>query len=258
MTHRRQGRPAPSQVPHRRAMPTRPPGAHGWASADPSFVAVTSASAPSFRRRRPTSTRNRARCDSSATLPPNAQTTSVSLDTSPGHASPSAREGKQDWTPCERDHRACVTHDMTARVHDEGLRCQQLFDVREQEESLPAVRNQACRRRVEDDGCPFDVRHQRRNTCVPREPLGPSERSSRCFRSESPHRDSRHHQLMRGPRRGRQRGGVELRERTLGLVEVPDQEQAPDLEIPRMRGVCAIAVLFQRRARRVSALDRPR
>ncbi len=61
------------------------------ASAKPRFVALTSASVRSTVRSRPTSTRNRARCDSSTSFDPNARATSVSLGTSPGHASPSAR-----------------------------------------------------------------------------------------------------------------------------------------------------------------------
>src|SRR5919198_2244739 len=51
--------------------------------------------------------------------------------------------------------------------------------------------------------------------------------------------------------------GVELGKRTLGLVDAPDQEEAPDLEVPRMRGVYAVAVLFERRPRPVERLRRP-
>ena len=87
--------------------------------------------------------------------------------------------------------------------------------------------------------------------------LGPSERSARRLRPEAPHRDPRDHQLVGGPRRGREGRGVELGERALGLVEAPDQEEAPDLEIPRMRGVHPVAVRFERRPRRVERLRRP-
>src|ERR671910_432314 len=66
-------------------------------------------------------------------------------------------------------------------------------------------------------------------------------RGARRLRPEAPHRDPRDHQLVGGPRRGREGRGVELSERTLGLVEAPDQEEAPDLEIPRMRGVHPVA-----------------
>ena len=50
---------------------------------------------------------------------------------------------------------------------------------------------------------------------------------------------------------------MELGERTLGLVDAPDQEEAPDLEIPRVRGVDPVAVRFERRPRRVERLRRP-
>ena len=43
----------------------------------------------------------------------------------------------------------------------------------------------------------------------------------------------------------------------LGLVEAADQEQAPDLEIARVRGIDAVAVRFERRPRRVERLRRP-
>jgi hypothetical protein len=60
-----------------------------------------------------------------------------------------------------------------------------------------------------------------------------------------------------GPRRGREGRRVEVGELTFGRVEAPDQEEAPDLEIPRMRGVHPVAVLFERRPRRVERLRRP-
>src|ERR1700675_2519069 len=62
---------------------------------------------------------------------------------------------------------------------------------------------------------------------------------------------------MGGPRRGREGRGVELGERTLRLVEAPDQEETPDREIPRMRGIYAVAVRFERRPRYVERLRRP-
>jgi hypothetical protein len=92
---------------------------------------------------------------------------------------------------------------------------------------------------------------------VARGALGPSERSARRLRPEASHRDPRNDQLVGRPRRGREGRGVELGEPTLGLVETPDQEEAPDLKIPRMRGVHPVAVLFERRPRCVECLRRP-
>ena len=168
-----------------------------------------------------------------------------------------ACEREQHRTPCERDHRACVTHDMAARVHDERPRRQQRFNILEQEESLVATRNQARRGRVQDEGCAFDLRRQRRDICGARGALGPSERRARRLRPKASHRDPRNDQLVGGPRRGREGRRVELGERKLGLVEAPDQEEAPDLEMPRMRGVHPVAVLFERRPRCVERLRRP-
>ena len=86
---------------------------------------------------------------------------------------------------------------------------------------------------------------------------GPNERSARRLRPEASHCDPRDDQLVGGPRRGREGRGVEPGEFTLGLVEAADQEEAPDLEIPRMGGVHPVAVLFQRRPRGVERLRRP-
>ena len=62
---------------------------------------------------------------------------------------------------------------------------------------------------------------------------------------------------MGGLQRGREGRGVELGEGMLGLVETADQEQAPDLEIARMRGIYAVTVRCERRPRCVERLRRP-
>ena len=59
---------------------------------------------------------------------------------------------------------------------------------------------------------------------------------------------------MRRPRRRRERRGVEPAQRALGLVETADQQQAPDFEVARVRGVQPVARLLERRPRR---LERP-
>ena len=51
--------------------------------------------------------------------------------------------------------------------------------------------------------------------------------------------------------------GVELREHVLRLVDATDQQETPDLEVPRMRGVEPVAVRFEGRARRIERLHRP-
>ena len=86
---------------------------------------------------------------------------------------------------------------------------------------------------------------------------GPRERGARRLRPQAPHRDPRDDQLVGGPQRGREGRGVERGERALGLVEAADQQQAPDLEIARMRGVDPVAVRFERRPRRVERLGGP-
>ena len=232
--------------------------ARGAPARSPRFVAPTRARARSAFRSRPTSTRNRARCDSSATFAPNARATSVSLDTSPGHASPSTRASANrtgrlaSETTC-----AAASHDMTASVNDECLRRQQRLDLLEEEGSLLAIRDQACRGRVQNQTCAFDLSRQRRDARVARCTLGPGERRARRLRSEATDRDPRGHQLVHSPRRGREGCGVEPGEGMLRLRDPPDQDEAPDFEIPRMRGVDPVAVLFECRPRGVEGSRRP-
>src|SRR3546814_11093146 len=51
--------------------------------------------------------------------------------------------------------------------------------------------------------------------------------------------------------------GVERREQTLGRVEAPDQEEAPELEVARMRGIHPVAVRLEDHPRGVERLRRP-
>ena len=62
---------------------------------------------------------------------------------------------------------------------------------------------------------------------------------------------------MDGAQRRRQVPRVERGERTLGLVDAPDQKQAPDLEILRMRGIDPVPVRFECHPRGVERLRRP-
>ena len=148
-------------------------------------------------------------------------------------------------------------HDMAARVHDERVRSRQCLDFLEQEQPLLATRHQARSGPVQDVECALDLGRQRGDACLVRGAVGPSEGRARHVRPEAPDRDPRGHQLVNGSRRGRQRRGVELGEPALGLVDAPDQEEAPDLEMTRVRGVHPVAVLLEHRPRRVERLGRP-
>ena len=73
----------------------------------------------------------------------------------------------------------------------------------------------------------------------------------------APHRDSRNDQRVSGPQGGRQGRGVKLGKPALGRLKLPDQEQAADLQIARMRGIDAVAMRFERRPRGIERLRRP-
>jgi hypothetical protein len=88
---------------------------------NPRFVALTPASVRRSLRSRPTSTRKRARCDSSPRVECPREERAPRYVSGPRFAQRTC-EREQHRTPCERDHRACVAHDITARVYDERPR----------------------------------------------------------------------------------------------------------------------------------------
>ncbi|MFL5252633.1 MAG: hypothetical protein ACJ8AI_07025 [Rhodopila sp.] len=87
--------------------------------------------------------------------------------------------------------------------------------------------------------------------------LCPDEGSARRSGPQAPHCDSRNDQRVRGLRRGREGRGIEPSKHTLGGIEVPNQQQAPGLEIPRMRGIHLVAMPFESRPCRVERFRRP-
>ena len=108
-------------------------------SANPRFVALTSASVRSILRSRPASTRSPARCDSSASVEPKARAISTSLATSPGHAAQAFGQSANSTGRVARETALLLWRTpgaLTAGVHHEGVRRQQRFDLFEQEQSL--------------------------------------------------------------------------------------------------------------------------
>jgi hypothetical protein len=198
-------------------------------------------------RSRPISTRNRARCDSSASFAPNARARSTSLGTSPGHASPSARASANNTgrlrarPPHLRDARRGGTRPRRRRSTPAALRPPRAGGV------APRHGDQARGGRAQD-----------------KDALSTSAVSAgiRAWRAARSARASAARAAFVRRRRiaipattsswavldaGGKGAGSSSASVTLGLVEAPDQEEAPDLEIPRVRGVHPVAVLFERR-----------
>ena len=242
-----------------RPAPARRPRARGAARAQ-SLASSRSRrrAGRSIARSRPISTRSRARCDSSACFARNARASSVSsarLRARLRRARGRARTAPGAWRarpPCSAS-RTTWRHASTTSAFDASSAS--TSSSRRRRSSPRAIRRAAGVFRSER--CAFDLGRQRRDIRVARGALGPRERRARRLRPQAPHRDARDDQLVGGPRGGREGRRVELGERTLGLVEAADQEQAPDLEIARMRGVGPVAVRFERRPRRVERLRGP-
>ncbi|MNI17197.1 hypothetical protein D3C73_705590 [compost metagenome] len=62
---------------------------------------------------------------------------------------------------------------------------------------------------------------------------------------------------MGGVQGRRQRAGVETGQQLLRLIELSDQQQTADVQIPRMSGIDPVTVLFKGDPRRFERLDRP-
>ena len=89
------------------------------------------------------------------------------------------------------------------------------------------------------------------------EALGTPERLARRLRPQAAHRQPGDDQLMGGSRRRRQRCRVKFGQLPFGLRQAADQQEMPDLEMPRMRGIDRFAVRFERRPGRKQGLRRP-
>ena len=133
------------------------------------------------------STRSRARCDSSACFARKARAISVLARhvVGPGLGQ-RAGEREQDRARRKRnDHRACVAHDITAGVHHKRVRCRAAPRHRRAAEGRSSPR--AIRRAagvVEREGCAFNLGRQRGDPCLARGVLCAIERGARRLRTE--------------------------------------------------------------------------
>ena len=74
---------------------------------------------------------------------------------------------------------------------------------------------------------------------------------------DAPHGNPGDRELMDDTQRRRERREIDLCKLMLGLVEAPDQDQAPRLEIARMRGVGPVAMRIEGRGCRGEHLRGP-
>ena len=126
---------------------------------------------------------------------------------------------------------------MAAGVDDQRLRRLQRLDLLEPQRALLAARQQSRGRRLEQAGGTFDLRRQRRNAGLARGTFRPGQRRARCLGAQPAHRDARDHQLVNGPRRRRQRRGVEPAPACARPRRDGRSAAGADLQIARMRGV---------------------
>ena len=132
---------------------------------------------------------------------------------------------------------------MTAGVHDERLRRQQRFDILEQQRALLAPRDQARRRRVQDERDALSTSAVSAGM--------PASRAARSARASAARAVLVCRRRIAIPattsswaarNAGGNGAGSNSASSAFGLVEAPDQKQAADLEIARMRGVHPVAM----------------
>jgi hypothetical protein len=87
--------------------------------------------------------------------------------------------------------------------------------------------------------------------------FSPRKRIVCVSRSETAYRDASHREFMSGFPCGWEGCRIELSERPFRFVQAPDKKEAPDLEMPGMRRIQAVAVLFERFAGCVEHLRGP-
>ena len=202
-------------------------------SAKPRFVALTSASVRSSARSRPISTRNRARCDSSACLPPEgARDQRFPRHVAGPRFSQRASQCEQHRTRRERNHRVpgharhCGRHPPPAPPTPAALRPLQAGAGAPRHARSGAPRAcSATRDALSTSAVSAGISASRAarsaRASAARAVLIRSRRIAMPATTSSwPARDA-----------GGNDVGIEPGERMLGLIEAADQEQAPDLEI---------------------------
>jgi hypothetical protein len=128
------------------------------ASAKPRGVASMRTTARSAARKRLSSTRSRARCDSFGARVLKACSIRRSRGTSMGHASASAAASAKRIGRLSRATGALrAAHHPAAGVHDEIARCEQLLDLVEAHRTSHAAAHEACRRSGQRAPCTIDL-----------------------------------------------------------------------------------------------------
>ena len=169
-----------------------------------------------------------------------------------------ACEREQYRSSRERNDHAWVTYDMTARVHDQRFRRQQRFDLFEQQEPDLAARNQARRRRVQDERCAQPPPLTQGYVPAPRGALGPSQRSAPLSSAGGASR------FPRPPARGRSAnaGGKARRVEVRRAYALPRRGArsgagAGPQDMRACEAVDPVAALFERSPHRVERFCRP-
>jgi len=171
----------------------------------------------------------------------------------PRHASPSARAREND-TDAWRGDPLLASRTTRRRASTTNAFDSSNASTSSSRRSAPRHWSAGRGGRVQDEECACDLRSQGRIRAGARM-FGSSERGAR--RSSSGDAASRSPRLPTRGRSSMRREGAGGSWRAYARPRrCADQEEAPDLEIPRMRGVTG-AVLFERRARRLERLGRP-
>ena len=168
-----------------------------------------------------------------------------------------AGEREQDWAAHQRDRRASIPHEMTACIHDQRWRRLQRLDVVEQEKALLPTRDQPRRRSVEHARGALDLGHQPDDAGGARGAFCPDKCGACRLRPQASERNPGDHQLVGSPRCRRKGCRVQSGKCRLGLVDAPEQEHTPDLEMARKCRIQPVTMPFERRPRGTQRLRGP-
>jgi len=120
-----------------------------------------------------------------------------------------------------------------------------VLDILEPEQSILAIRDHTCRWRREEPRGAGNFGGQRGDSRLSRSLLRLSECVASHPDAKTPHADARNRQLVNNPNGRRQARGIERGEHLVSFVEAPDQYQTSDFDIPCLRGIGGITMLFE-------------
>ena len=217
----------------------------------PRAVASMRASAATSARKRPISTRSRARCDSLGRRAPNAQRDQgLPIDIAGPRLGERARQREQHRPARQRPPRGAGAQAATAGVDHQRARGQERCDLVEAQRLLAAGEEAPGGGTIERGPRLRHLGQERRHACAIGRLVRAGERRPRRADAQRAQRQLGRGQLGHRRQRRRQAARIEACQRGRGLVEAAEQQEPARRDQPRLQRVGAIGARLERGRRR--------